>query len=167
MQIDTNVDEADIGKVTVGQNVDFTVDAYSETTFKGSVWQIRNAPIIVQNVVTYDVVIKVDNSELKLKPGMTANVSIIIAIKKEALKIPNVALRFMPSEKETGESVKKGLGIWIIEKGEPKRIPIVTGISDGNYTELVSGALKEGQEVIIESLANKKEQPVPHGPRMF
>jgi len=166
MQIDTNVDEADIGKVTVGQNVDFTVDAYSETTFKGSVWQIRNAPIIVQNVVTYDVVIKVDNSELKLKPGMTANVSIIIAIKKEALKIPNVALRFMPSEKETGESVKKGLGIWIIEKGEPKRIPIVTGISDGNYTELVSGALKEGQEVIIESLANKKEQPV-HGPRMF
>ena len=167
MQIDTNVDEADIGKVTVGQNVDFTVDAYSETTFKGSVWQIRNAPIIVQNVVTYDVVIKVDNSELKLKPGMTANVSIIIAIKKKALKIPNVALRFMPSEKETGESVKKGLGIWIIEKGEPKRIPIVTGISDGNYTELVSGALKEGQEVIIESLANKKEQPVPHGPRMF
>lgn len=167
MQIDTNVDEADIGKVTVGQNVDFTVDAYSETTFKGSVWQIRNAPIIVQNVVTYDVVIKVDNSELKLKPGMTANVSIIIAIKKEALKIPNAALRFMPSEKETGESVKKGLGIWIIEKGEPKRIPIVTGISDGNYTELVSGALKEGQEVIIESLANKKEQPVPHGPRMF
>ncbi len=167
MQVDTNVDEADIGNVKVGQDVDFTVDAYPEITFKGSVWQMRNAPIIVQNVVTYDVVIKVENPELKLKPGMTANVSIITSFKKDILKIPNAALRFMPSEKETEENVKKGLGIWIIEKGEPKRIPIVTGISDGNYTELVSGALKEGQEVIIESLANKKEQPVPHGPRMF
>ena len=137
MQIDTNVDEADIGKVTVGQNVDFTVDAYPETTFKGTVWQIRNAPIIVQNVVTYDVVIKVENPEIKLKPGMTANVSIIIAIKKEVLRIPNAALRFMPAEKKTGESLKKGLGIWIIEKGEPQRIPIVTGISDGIYTKLV------------------------------
>jgi len=167
MQVDTNVDEADIGNVEVGQDVDFTVDAYPETTFKGTVWQIRNAPIIVQNVVTYDVVIKVENPEIKLKPGMTANVSIIIAIKKEVLRIPNAALRFMPAEKKIGESVKKGLGIWIIEKGEPQRIPIVTGISDGNYTELVSASVKEGQEVIIDSLANKKEQPAPHGPRMF
>ena len=167
MQIDTNVDEADIGKVSVGQNVDFTVDAYPEITFKGTVWQIRNAPIIVQNVVTYDVVIKVDNPELKLKPGMTANVSIITSFKKDVLKIPNAALRFVPSEKEAGKSVKKGLGIWIIENGEPKRIPIVTGISDGNYAELVSGSVKEGQEVIIDSLANKKEQPAPRGPRMF
>jgi HlyD family secretion protein len=167
MQIDTNVDEADIGKVSVGQNVDFTVDAYPEITFKGTVWQIRNAPIIVQNVVTYDVVIKVDNPELKLKPGMTANVSIITSFKKDILKIPNAALRFMPAEKKIGESVKKGLGIWIIKKGEPQRIPIVTGISDGNYTELVSGAVKEGQEVIIDSLDNKKEQPVLHGPRML
>jgi HlyD family secretion protein len=167
MQVDTNVDEADIGNVEVGQDVDFTVDAYPETTFKGTVWQIRNAPIIVQNVVTYDVVIKVENPEIKLKPGMTANVSIIIAIKKEVLRIPNAALRFMPAEKKIGESVKKGLGIWIIEKGEPQRIPIVTGISDGNYTELVSGSVKEGQEVIIDSLDNKKEQPVLHGPRML
>ena len=167
MQVDTNVDEADIGNVKVGQDVDFTVDAYPETTFKGSVWQIRNAPIIVQNVVTYDVVIKVENPELKLKPGMTANVSIITSFKKDILKIPNTALRFMPSEEEVGKSVKKGLGIWIIKEGKPERIAIVTGISDGNYTELVSGALKEGQEVITESLANKKEQPVPHGPRMF
>ena len=156
MQIDTNVDEADIGKVKVGQDVDFTVDAYPETTFKGTVWQVRNAPITVQNVVTYDVVIKVDNPELKLKPGMTANVSIITSIKKDILKIPNAALRFMPSEKEVEKSVKKGLGVWIIEKGKPKRIPIVTGISDGNYTELVSGALKEGQEVIIRIPCQQK-----------
>ena len=116
MQVDTNVDEADIGNVKVGQDVDFTVDAYPENTFKGSVWQIRNAPIIVQNVVTYDVVIKVENPEIKLKPGMTANVSIITSFKKDILKIPNAALRFMPSEKEVGKSVKKGLGIWIIER---------------------------------------------------
>jgi len=167
MQVDTNVDEADIGNVKVGQNVDFTVDAYPEIIFKGSVWQVRNAPIIVQNVVTYDVVIKVENPELKLKPGMTANVSIITSIKKNILKIPNAALRFIPSEKEIEKKVQKGLGIWIIEKDKPQRIPIVTGISDGNYTELVSGALKEGQEVIIESLADKKEQPAPHGPRML
>jgi len=167
MQIDTNVDEADIGKIRVGQNVDFTVDAYPEITFKGTVWQIRNAPIIVQNVVTYDVVIKVDNPELKLKPGMTANVSIITSFKKDILKIPNASLRFMPPEEEKITIDKKGTGIWIIQKGELKRIPIVTGISDGNYTELVSGALKEGQEVIIESLTNKKEQPAPHGPRFF
>jgi HlyD family secretion protein len=168
MQIDTNVDEADIGKVTVGQNVDFTVDAYPETIFKGRVWQVRNAPIIVQNVVTYDVVIKVDNPELKLKPGMTANVSIIIAIKKDVLKITNVALRFMLPEKVIGKSVKKGPGIWIIKEGKPERIAIVTGISDGNYTELISGDVKEGQEIIIESLTNKKEESAaPRPPRMF
>ncbi|WAC06396.1 MAG: efflux RND transporter periplasmic adaptor subunit [Thermodesulfobacteriota bacterium] len=167
MQIDTNVDEADIGKINVGQNVDFTVDAYPEITFKGTVWQIRNAPIIVQNVVTYDVVIKVENPELKLKPGMTANVSIITSFKKDILKIPNAALRFMPSEEEKITIDKKGTGIWIIQKGKPKRIPIVTGISDGNYTEVTSGAVKESQEVIIESLNNKKEQPAPHGPRFF
>ena len=167
MQVDTNVDEADIGSVQVGQDVDFTVDAHPETTFKGSVWQIRNAPIIVQNVVTYDVVIKVGNPELKLKPGMTANVSIITSYKKDILKIPNAALRFVPSEKAKITIEKKGTGIWIINKGEPKRISIVTGISDGSYTEVISGAIKEGQEIIIESLTNKKEQPLPHGPRFF
>ena len=99
MQIDTNVAEADIGKVKVGQDVEFTVDAYSDTTFKGKVFQVRNAPITVQNVVTYDVVIQVGNPEFKLKPGMTANVSIIISTKKGVLKIPNAALRFRPAEK--------------------------------------------------------------------
>ncbi len=99
MQIDTNVAEADIGKVKVGQDVEFTVDAYSDITFKGKVLQVRNAPITVQNVVTYDVVIQVGNPEFKLKPGMTANVSIIISIKKDVLKIPNAALRFKPAEK--------------------------------------------------------------------
>jgi HlyD family secretion protein len=166
MQIDTSVDEADIGKIKVGQDVEFTVDAYPDITFKGKVWQIRNAPITVQNVVTYDVVINVDNPELKLKPGMTANVSIIVSIKKDVLKIPNVALRFKPAEKGKTAVQQKGSGVWIPEQGNPKRVPISIGISDGNYTEFVSGGIKEGQELIVESLTKSKTQTTS-GPRMF
>lgn len=166
MQIDTNVDESDIGKVKAGQDVEFTVDAYPDFTFKGKVWQVRNAPITVQNVVTYDVVVKVDNPELKLKPGMTANVSIIISIKKDVLKIPNAALRFKLAENGKTVVQQKGAGIWILEEGKPKRIPISTGISDGNYTELVSGEIKEGQELIVESLTKAKATTTT-GPRMF
>jgi HlyD family secretion protein len=166
MQIDTSVDEADIGKVKTGQDVEFTVDAYPDITFKGKVWQVRNAPITVENVVTYDVVIQVNNPELKLKPGMTANVSIIIAIKKDVLKIPNAALRFKPSEYVKTAAQQKGAGVWTIEQDKPKRIPVSLGISDGNYTEILSAGLKEGQDLIVESLTKAKAQQ-PSGPRMF
>jgi len=167
MQIDANVDESDIGNIKVGQDVGFIVDAYPDITFKGSVWQVRNAPITVENVVTYDVVIQVSNPDLKLKPGMTANVSIIVAIKKDVLKIPNAALRFRLAEKGVQTPEKKVPGIWISEKGQAMRVPVSTGISDGSYTELVSGDLREGQEVIVESLVNA-QAPVPSGPpRMF
>ncbi|MDP3112560.1 MAG: efflux RND transporter periplasmic adaptor subunit, partial [Thermodesulfovibrionales bacterium] len=179
MQINTNVGEADIGSMKVGQDVEFTVDAYPDITFKGRVWQVRNAPITIQNVVTYDVVIKMDNPELKLKPGMTANVSVIVSIKKDVLKISNAALRFKPSEKGTakgmGTSEKKGAGVWILENNKPKRIKVVAGISDGNFTELVSGdikvgdsTLREGQEVIVESLIKSKGQTSNNrSPRFF
>lgn len=166
MQIDANVDEADIGRIKVGQQVDFTVDAYPDTAFKGTVSQIRNAPITIQNVVTYDVVIKVDNREAKLKPGMTANVSIIISSKNDVLKVSNAALRFRVSEKIPGGEQKKGPGIWTLENGKPRRITVSTGISDGNYTEVVSDSLKEGEQVIIESLSQQKK-PNISGPRMF
>lgn len=98
MQIDANIAEADIGTVQVGQAVDFLVDAFVYRTFHGKVSQVRNAPITVQNVVTYDTIVDVDNSDLKLKPGMTANVSVIIAKRENALKIPNAAFRFRPPE---------------------------------------------------------------------
>jgi HlyD family secretion protein len=166
MQIDTNVAEADIGNVKVGQDVEFTVDAYPDITFKGKVWQVRNAPITVQNVVTYDVVVQVDNPELKLKPGMTANVSIIVSIKRNVLKIPNAALRFKPAEKVKLAAQQKGAGVWILEQEKAKRVPVSLGISDGNYTELVSGNIREGQELIVESLTKAKAQQ-PSGPRMF
>jgi HlyD family secretion protein len=167
MQIDTNVDEADIGKVRVGQAVEFTVDAYPDKTFKGRVSQVRNAPITVQNVVTYDVVIYVDNPELHLKPGMTANVSIIVANKKDILKISNAALRYKHSDRGAGKPEQKGSGIWVLENKTPKRLKITTGISDGNYTELVSGEAREGQEVIVESLTKSNQQTPSRGPRLF
>src|SRR5213080_5030821 len=98
MQIDANVAEADVGVVTVDQNVDFSVDAFPNRTFHGKVVQVRNAPITVQNVVTYDTVIGVKNADLKLKPGMTANVSIVVAHKDDVLQIKNAALRYRPAD---------------------------------------------------------------------
>ena len=166
MQIDTNVDEADIVNIKVGYDVEFTVDAYPELTFKGKVSQIRIAPINVQNVVTYDVVVRVDNPDLKLNPGMTANVSIIVASRKDALKVPNAALRFTPAEKGIAKTEKKGSGVWLIENSKPKFIKLTTGMSDGNYTQLISGNIKEGDEVIVESLTKSKTQP-QQGPRFF
>src|SRR5437588_6238680 len=103
MQIDSNVAEADVGVLQVGQDVDFTVDAFPMRTFHGKVVQVRNAPITVQNVVTYDTVIGVSNPDLKLKPGMTANVSIIIAQKDNVLQIKNAALRYRPAEAAPAE----------------------------------------------------------------
>jgi len=169
MQIDTNVDEADIGKIKVDQPVEFTVDAYSDTTFMGKVSEVRNAPTTIQNVVTYNVVVKVENPELKLKPGMTANVSIILSDKKGVLRIPNAALRFKPAEKEAESrkeaSPQKGPGVWVLENRKPKRISVALGISDGNYTEILTGDVKEGDEIIVEAAGGgKKSNTPPVGP---
>ncbi len=161
MQIDTNVDEADIGKIRNGQPVEFTVDAYPDKIFKGRVSVIRNAPITVQNVVTYDVVVRVENPELILKPGMTANVSLIIAAKKSILRVPNAALRFQMTDKKSKSperKEKKGYGVWIMEKDNTKRVDVSVGIGDGNYTEVASGGLQEGDEVIISTLESKNKQ---------
>jgi len=175
MQIDTNIAESDIGVVAIGQQVEFTVDAYPDTTFKGKVWQKRQAPITVQNVVTYDVVIQVDNRDLRLMPGMTANVSIIITTRENVLRITNAAMRFRFSDRTAGAagkqggntSEKKGPSVWILEDKKPKRVAITPGISDGTYTEVVSGDLKEGQQIIVESL-KKANSPATSGPpRMF
>jgi HlyD family secretion protein len=171
MQIDTNVDEADIGKIREGQPVHFSVDAYPDILFNGKVAEIRNAPITVSNVVTYIVVIRVDNPEFKLKPGMTANVSIIIDQKRGVLRIPNAALRFKwtggkgsdkaraGSAAERPTSMKSASGqktqtVWILDNRQPRRVDVAAGISDGNFTEIVAGDLKEGDPVIIEVVSN-------------
>lgn len=189
MQVDTNVSESDIGGVAEGKSATFVVDAYSNMRFKGKVIQVRNAPINVQNVVTYNVVIGVDNSDLSLKPGMTANVSVVIDRRDDVLKIPNSALRFKPgfgksSEKPGGQSVSAagqpggGAGsgapgspgkggspesggrggrdgkskpiVWLPNaQGDPRSVEVKTGITDGMFTELIEGGVKEGEEVIV------------------
>ncbi len=174
MQIDTNVDEADIGKILVGQPVQFSVDAYPDITFNGKVSEIRNAPMTVQNVVTYIVVIKVDNPELKLKPGMTANVSIITATKTGAIKVQNAALRFKWTAEKAADKGKTGGPakgaeaakdaapgkaqiLWILDNDTPRRVQVTAGISDGNFTEILSGDMKEGDAVIIEAVGGAKK----------
>ncbi len=167
MQVEANVDEADIGRVKPGQRVTFTVDAYRGRTFGGEVAQIRKAPQVVQNVVTYTVVISTDNGDLALLPGMTATVRIVVAEKADVLKVPNAALRFRPSgtrsrtvpltRKEGGRVEGKPGVVWVpVEDGRPMAVAIRTGTSDGSATEVVSGPLSEGREVIIGTTPPRK-----------
>jgi HlyD family secretion protein len=200
MQVDTNVSEGDVGRLTPGMNANFTVDAYPGKTFRGIISDVRNAPTTVQNVVTYDAVIKVDNDELKLKPGMTANVTIIYSQRDGVLSIPNAAIRFKPSNLEApavpaasgsaggrswggadggapapggsaggrrggggggpggmgrGRSTKNEDGtetktLWVMKSGTPTAVVLKLGLSDGSNTEVVSGDLAEGDEVVTE-----------------
>lgn len=165
MQIDTSVAEADIGKIKTGQDVEYTLDGYPDMTFKGIVKQIRISPTTVQNVVTYDVVINVDNKDLKLKPGMTANVSIITSSKKNILMVPNACLRFTPFDGRDAVKYKEQ-GIWILAEKEPKRIPIKTGVSDGSFTEIISSEIAVGQKIIIEKLEKERSNKGGGAPRM-
>jgi HlyD family secretion protein len=255
MQADTNFSEADIGRIEKGQEATFNVDAYPERTFRGRVSEVRNAPLTVQNVVTYDVVIQVDNKDLKLKPGMTANVTIMVAHRDGVLKVPNAALRFQlqsaknavaekgkregtPSqtpgrsisagrlteglnltpeqqakvdammkasqqeiqeirEKSKPEEVrgktqnlirqkilgiltpeqkkklaelasfpetdqKKPVRVWTLSSdGNPVSVSVLLGITNGSFSEVVSGDLKEGSEVIIEEVTKGKKGATP------
>jgi HlyD family secretion protein len=262
MQVDTNMSEADVGRVEVGQEATFTVDAFPQITFRGKVTEIRNAAVIVQNVVTYDVVIQVKNPDLKLRPGMTANASVLVAQKDHILKIPNAALRFRPefarrevtpkgaeaapsppqastpmklerlraelnlspdqeaaiskvledmqkrilearkASPETASAKAKELAaaarakirsilneeqrkrfeqmpeqtgtqtvlpkfrVWV--SGPQKRpvpVEITTGISDGSFTEVSSGALQEGQEIIVEAMGSNNKGGAASAPQ--
>jgi HlyD family secretion protein len=172
MQVDTYVSESDIGGISEGKGATFTVDAYPGVPFAGTIRQVRLAPIAVQNVVTYNVVIGVDNKDLRLKPGMTANVSIVVAQRDNVLKIPNAALRFIPQKLEGGASSRGATAgsagkdalvsapmavggpppraIWKqTADGEPIAVMIQTGISDGASTEIISGTVADGDEVLV------------------
>jgi HlyD family secretion protein len=150
MQINTNVDEADIGHIVKNQSVTFTVDAYPDTRFQGKVAEIRNAPTTVQNVVTYDVIVNVDNSDLRLKPGMTANVSIILADKKDVLRVPNAALRLRIQDPALSAAAPKGPGVWMLDNKKPRRVPLQLGIRDGRFTEVLSGDISINSPLIVE-----------------
>ncbi|HIS90016.1 TPA: efflux RND transporter periplasmic adaptor subunit [Candidatus Avigastranaerophilus faecigallinarum] len=163
MQIETSVSEADIGKVAVGQDVNYTLDGYPDLVFTGKVSQVRLSPTTESNVVTYTVIIEVENNEGKLLPGMTANVSIITGKKEDILTVPNVALKFTVAG-NTQKYDKKG--IWINKKGKPVRINIETGVSDDNYTEIISDKIKEGDLVYTRNLSNAKKKENMRVPRI-
>jgi HlyD family secretion protein len=176
MQVDTSVAEADVGKLEAGMNTFFTVDAYPNERFEGKVRQIRNAATTVQNVVTYDAVIDVENPDLKLRPGMTANVTFIYADQQEALRTVNAALRFKPSPEllppgsapapgkpaegtrpaltstSRGRRDPAGSGrtLWVLRNNTPQPITVKLGITDGAHTQILDSNLREGDLVITD-----------------
>jgi HlyD family secretion protein len=201
MQVDTSVAEADVGKLEAGMDATFVVDAYPGERFKGKVRQIRNAAQTVQNVVTYDAVIDVDNSELKLRPGMTANVTFVFANRDNVLRVPNAALRFRLSPEvsdllnldgKKSKGIDGGIAgeataaagsraggrqrsggrpganpddapdrktVWVLAGGTPRSTRIKTGATDGTKTEVVEGALAEGEQVIIDATVTGAKKP--------
>jgi HlyD family secretion protein len=171
MQIDSSYAEADVGNIKVGQQANFRVDAFPNRNFSGVVRQVRLNPTTLQNVVTYDVVVAVDNPDQVLMPGMTAYVNITVAQRKDALLVPNAALRFRPAEntgkqgsrpgasegkgeregkggKDKGEVAQTGT-VYVLENGQPKAIHVTLGITDSHMTEVLSGEIKEGDKVIV------------------
>lgn len=177
MQVDTNVDEADIGRVRLDQEVIFTVDSYPGQVFQGKVVQIRQAPQMIQNVVTYNVVVRVSNLDLKLMPGMTANVKILVARKRDVPLIPNASFRVRLDTKGPKGGDREGAPssplsqrekkprdidmqkIWVLQDGLPVERWVKTGISDGEVTEVIEG-VKEGELVIVSSIGREKARPV-------
>lgn len=161
MQIEVNVSEADIGKVKEGQQAEYTLDGYPDAIFKGEVTQVRLNSTTTSNVVTYTVIVSVDNEDLKLKPGMTANVSIITSRNKDVLCVPSVALKYTPET--TGQKYKQQ-GVWILENNEPVRIPVKEGASDDSNVQIITNKLKVGDKVIIGS-TGKSGKNMPQGKR--
>ncbi len=194
MQIDTNVGESDVGGVEEKQKVDFTVDAFPNRTFHGIVVQVRNSPTNVQNVVSYDTVIGVNNADLKLKPGMTANVSIIVAERSNVLRVPNAALRFRPPESTTNAppaGATAGGGppagnapsgqhpkgehrptrpVYVLKNGKPEPVQVKIGITDGVYTEITDGLSESNNVVTFASFkqgSTSAQANNPFGMRRF
>lgn len=175
MQVDTNIDEADIGRVAVGQEGVFTVDAFPQRRFQGKVVQVRSAPQIIQNVVTYDAVVEVDNTDLRLRPGMTANVQVVTARKEGVLLVPNRAFRVKPAERpearnqkpEAKNQAKKAEGerqLWVLEEGKPVPRKVRTGLYDAERTEVLDG-VQEGEAVIVEAMGMNARSSLPAGAR--
>jgi HlyD family secretion protein len=152
MQVDANVSESDIGGVKQGNTATFTVDAYPKRLFEGVVTQVRQSPQTVQNVVTYDVVVSVNNSDLALKPGLTAATRILVDQRSDVLRVPNQALRYVPAGsavRDTGQA-----RIWVLRAGKPAPIQVTTGLDDDDFTEIVQGDLKPDDKVIVAEQRN-------------
>jgi len=161
MQVDTNVSESDIGSVVVGNKVLFTVEAYPDQTFAGTVTQVRQAPLSVQNVITYDAVVGVANPQMMLKPGMTAAVRIVIAERDDVLRVPNAALRFSPRGERSAAAQKSAdrpaagsrggerHAVYVLKDDRPVRVPVQIGVDDDAFTEITSGNIAAGDTIIV------------------
>jgi HlyD family secretion protein len=180
MQIDSSYAEADVGNIRIGQPVEFRVDAFPNRTFKGVVRQVRLNPTTLQNVVTYDVVVSVNNPDKVLMPGMTAYVNITVAHRDDVLLVPNAALRFHPAEaaqqkgirkRETAEDEGKGSGtagtVYVLENGQPKPVRVSIGITDNRMSEVLGNTLKAGDKVIVSDLQAVQAGNERHGMRLF
>ncbi|MBX6330327.1 MAG: efflux RND transporter periplasmic adaptor subunit, partial [Gemmatimonadaceae bacterium] len=162
MTLALDVDEADIGQVAGGETATFTVDAYPDRTFSATVRSVRYAPKTVEGVVTYQVILDVANPDLLLRPGMTATAQIHTAHVQDALLVPNAALRFTPPSEATPGNASQGVTsaesrgaaqgltrrVWTLRNGAPVAIPIATGLSDGQWTEVTRGELAPGTPLI-------------------
>jgi HlyD family secretion protein len=170
MELQAAVDEADIGRVTDGQAVDFTVDAYGARRFTGRVSQVRLQPVVAQNVVSYTTMIDVDNPDLALKPGMTATVRIETARSDDTLRVPAAAVRFRPSSdvlQAMGQGTEQsargagGRALWTMADGRLTRVPVHVGVSDGALVAIDGGAIEEGATVVTGVAAVKATAPAP------
>ncbi len=178
MELHVAVDEADVGSINEGQAAQFTVDAWPERSFAARITQVRFAPRTVEGVVTYETVLAVDNSDLALRPGMTATAVITVQELQDAVLVPNAALRFIPPQSATAKPRRRGAfgmlfprppmsqrrsnlsrnggqQVWAMRDGKPEAVPVKTGASDGTYTELRSGNIKPGQMVVVDAVAMK------------
>ncbi|HLX27713.1 MAG TPA: efflux RND transporter periplasmic adaptor subunit [Casimicrobiaceae bacterium] len=174
MQVDTNVSESDIGAVRQGDRATFTVEAFANRVFPGTVVQVRQAPQSVQNVVTYDVVIGVANDELLLKPGMTATTRIVTAERNDVLRVPVQALRFTPpgapalgpvATKPASQGGTAGR-VFVLDDGRPKQVRVTTGLDDDSYAEVVEGALRPGDQVVVGMRTSTSARD-PAAPRLL
>lgn len=149
MQVDTSVNESDVGGLKVGDVANFTVEAFPKRVFIGAVTQVRQAPQTVQNVVTYDVIVTVANDDLALVPGMTATTRIVTERRENALRIPDQALRFSPAGEATaaGEGAKRT--VWVLREGRVRPVLVSTGLDDDTYAECTSGEIRDGDEVVV------------------
>jgi HlyD family secretion protein len=171
MQVNANVSESDIGPVRPGQQATFSVDAYPARMFRGTVVQVRNDPVIIQNVVTYDVLVDVDNSDFALKPGMTATVTVTIEEKEEALVVSRRALRFWPAETEHASSAPpvrdaeaRGARIWLVVGTELRPVDVEIGLRGNENAEIVAGEVSEGAVVALAYAdeGGRRRRPVRH-----
>jgi HlyD family secretion protein len=165
MQVDTNVSESDIGGLRDGSEASFSVEAFPDRMFDGTVSQVRQAPQTVQNVVTYDVVVSADNPDEALKPGMTATVRIVTAKRDNVLRVPDQALRYTPGGvaataggddvKPVGETSGDSGSVWVLRNGRPVRVAVTVGLDDDTNAEILKGDLQPGDRVIVSEQADR------------